>query len=307
VKILGLIAGGLFALLLALGIWAWTPDRSRAGLEARYLDASTTLMDVAGTPLRVRDTGPKEAPALILMHGFGSSLETWEPWARLLSDNYRVVRFDFPGSGLSEPDRSGDYSDARTLMLLKALMHQMGIERAVLVGNSIGGRIAWKFAAAYPGLVSKLVLVSPDGFASPGFEYGRAPKIPVILQLIKYFLPKQILRSTLLPAYADPVRLSDAKVQRYYELLLAPGNRGALIARMRQTLLEEPAPLLRRIEAPTLLLWGEADHMIPYSNAADYLRALPNARLVSFPDLGHVPQEESPDESVQPLERFLAH
>ena len=305
-NIIGAIAGALLASIVIVGIWAWTPDRSRADLEARYLDASSAFMDVAGTSLRVRDTGPKNAPVLILMHGFGSSLETWEPWARLLSDNYRVVLFDFPGSGLSEPDRTGDYSDARSLELVKALMQQMGIERAALIGNSMGGRIAWKFAAAYPTLVSKLVLISPDGFASPGFEYGQPPKVPAVLELMKYFLPKPLLRTNLLAAYADPARLSDTRLTRYYELLLAPGNRSAMIARMRQTLLEEPRALLQRIEMPTLLLWGEADHMIPYSNAADYLRALPNAKLVSFHDLGHVPQEESPDESVQPLEQFLA-
>jgi len=77
-------------------------------------------------------------------------------------------------------------------------------------------------------------------------------------------------------------------------------------ARLHQTLLEEPWPLLQRIEAPTLLLWGRSRPHDSSSNAAHYLRALPHAKLVLFPNLGHVPQEESPDESVQPLEQFLA-
>ncbi len=306
VNIIGFIGVGLLASVVVAGIWAWTPDRSRADLDTHYLDASTAITDVLRTPLRVRDTGPKTAPVLILIHGFGSSLETWEPWARLLSNQYRVVRFDLPGSGLSGPDRTGDYSDGRSLDLVKGLMQQMGIVRTALIGNSIGGRIAWKFAATYPALVSKLVLISPDGFASPGFEYGRPPKVPAALQLMKYFLPKPLLRTSLIAAYADPSRLSDALLDRYYDLLLAPGNRGAMIARMHQTLLDDPRPILQRIQAPTLLLWGEADHMIPSSNAADYLGALPHAELVLFPGLGHVPQEEAPGESVQPLEQFLA-
>jgi pimeloyl-ACP methyl ester carboxylesterase len=303
VNIVGVIVSGLLASVLVIGIWAWTPDRPRAELEARYLDASTAYIEVAGTLLRARDTGSKSAP---LMHGFGSSLETWEPWACSLSDRYRVVLFDFPGSGLSEPDRTGDYGDARSLNLVKGLMQQMGIQRAALIGNSMGGRIAWKFAAAYPSLVSKLVLISPDGFASPGFEYGRPPKIPAMLQLMKYFLPKPILRANLRAAYADPARLSDAQLDRYYDLLLAPGNRRAMLARMQQTLLDDPRPILQHIQTPTLLLWGEADHMIPSSNSADYMRALPHAELVLFPDLGHVPQEEAPEESARPLEQFLS-
>ena len=114
------------------------------------------------------------------------------------------------------------------------------------------------------------------------------------------------MRMNLEAAYAEPARLSDAVVDRYYELLLAPGNRASMIDRMRQSVLQDPVPLLRQIKAPTLLLWGEKDRLIPHGNSADYLAALPNATLVSFADLGHVPHEEAPAESLPPLETFLA-
>jgi pimeloyl-ACP methyl ester carboxylesterase len=305
VRIILVVAIVLAGALLLAGVWAWAPDRSRVDLDARYLDEATSYREVAGTTLRVRDTGPKDAPALLLLHGFGSSLETWEPWARELGSAYRVVRFDLPGSGLSAADRSGDYSEARNVALIASLMQQLQIGRAVLIGNSMGGRMAWRFAAQHPDSVTKLVLISPDGFASPGFEYGKPPQVPAILGLMKYFLPQRMLRANLAAAYADPSRLSAAVVDRYYELLLAPGNRAATIARMQQTILEDPLPLLRRINLPVLLMWGQQDHMIPYANAADYLRALPEATLVTFTDLGHVPQEESPAESLAPLQRFL--
>jgi pimeloyl-ACP methyl ester carboxylesterase len=302
-----MIFGGLLAaLIIGAGIWAWTPDRSRSELEKKYWDASTRYIEVGGTSIRVRDTGDPHAPAVIFLHGFGSSLETWEPWARSLSAHYRVLRFDLPGSGLSEPDRTGDYSDTRSLALIADLMDRLGIENAALVGNSMGGRIAWRFAAAYPSRVRKLVLISPDGFASPGFEYGKAPQVPAVLKLMKYFLPRSLMRSNLAAAYADPARLSDSVVDRYYDLLLAPGNRAAMISRMQQSILEEPIPLLRKLETPTLLLWGKQDRLIPFTNSADYLSALPHANLVEFPDLGHVPHEEAPDESLQPLAQFLA-
>ena len=122
---------------------------------------------------------------------------------------------------------------------------------------------------------------------------------------MRYVLPKPMLRMNLSPAYGDPSRLTDAVLDRYYDLMLAPGVRGALIARMEQTVLEDPEPLLPRIAAPTLLLWGEKDAMIPVSNAADYRRLVPDVTLAALPGLGHVPQEEDPARSLEPVAAFL--
>jgi pimeloyl-ACP methyl ester carboxylesterase len=261
---------------------------------------------VAGLRMHVRDTGPTAAPAVILLHGLGSSLHTWEPWAKVLSADYRVIRFDLPGFGLTGPDPTGDYSDERGIAVLAALMDALSVRRAALVGNSMGGKLAWQFAAAHPERVTKLVLISPDGFASPGFEYGKKAKVPVVARLLPYTLPTWMLRANLAPAYSDKSRLTDDTVTRYRDLMLAPGVRRALLDRTAQVLLEPPEPSLRRIQAPTLLVWGEKDALIPFSNAQDYLRSVPNARLVSFTDLGHVPQEEDPVKSLIPVEAFLA-
>ncbi len=307
VKSVLMICGGLLTvLIIGTGIRAWTPDRSRSELEKKYWDPSTRYIELAGTSIRVRETGDSHAPAVILLHGFGSSLETWEPWAQSLSARYRVVRFDLPGCGLSEPDRTGDYADARSLELIAQLMDRLDLQDAALIGNSMGGRISWAFAAAFPSRVRKLVLISPDGFASPGFEYGKPPHVPAVLKLMKYFLPRFLMRTNLAAAYADASRLSDSTIDRYYDLLLAPGNRAAMISRMQQSILEEPIPILQKIAAPTLLLWGKQDRLIPFANSADYMRALPHASLVEFPDLGHVPHEEAPAESLKPLMQFLA-
>lgn len=301
------IAAVLVLLALAgAGWWLWTPDLPRAVLEAKYLAAPGDLVEVAGTRLHVRDTGPRDAPALILLHGFGSSLHTWEAWAQALSPTYRVIRFDLPGAGLSAPDATGDYTDVRGLQVLGALMDRLGLARASLVGHSMGGRLAWEFAAEHPERVDKLVLVSPDGFASPAMPYGKAPEVPALARAMRYVLPRPLLRMNLAPAYADPARLREDVVTRYYELLLAPGVRGAILARMGQLVLADPAPRLRRITAPTLLLWGEADRMIPVANAKDYLALIAGSRAVVLPGLGHVPHEELPAESLEPVRAFLA-
>ena len=290
--------------LLAAGC-AWTPDLSRETLDARYLAAPSDMREVAGTRLHVRDTGPRDARAVVMIHGVASSLHTWEAWATGLEDAFRVIRFDLPGSGLSPPDPTGDYTDARTVAVLDALMDDLGVERAAIIGNSLGGRIAWRYGSAHPSRVDRLVLVAPDGFASPPFEYGKPTEISPLFDLVEYVLPRFFLRSSLEGAYADPARLDEATLDRYHDLLRAPGVRGALLARFRQVRLVDPVPLLGEMEMPVLLLWGEEDGFIPIANAEDYIAALPDARLVRLEGIGHVPMEEAPGVSLAPVRAFL--
>jgi pimeloyl-ACP methyl ester carboxylesterase len=292
-------------LVLLLAFWLWTPDKPRGELQARYLAAPGDIVRVGPWRLHVRDSGPPDAPAVLMLHGFGGSLHSWEPWAQALSAHHRVIRFDLPGHGLSEPDPAGDYTDARSIQLTLALMDQLGVARASLVGHSIGGRMAWTFAATHPQRTDKLVLVAPDGFASPGFEYGKATEVPAVLGLMRHVLPKAVLRMNLAPAYADPAFLTDALTTRYHDLMLAPGGRDAMFKRLQQTVLTDPRPLLATIAAPTLLVWGEADAMIPVAHAQDYLGAVQGSRLVSLPGVGHLPQEEAAAASIKAVSDFL--
>jgi pimeloyl-ACP methyl ester carboxylesterase len=300
-----IIAGTIVLAAALLAAWLWTPDLPRGVLEPRYLEAAGDMLTVGDWTLHVRDRGPRDAPPIILLHGFGSSLHTWDAWAGQLAEHWRVVRYDQPGCGLSPPDPAADYSDARAQALLLTLLDALAIERAIVIGHSLGGRIAWAFAAAHPARIARLVLVAPDGFASPGFEYGKAPKVPAIMQLMRWVLPRALFRMTLLPAYAHPSTLDAALLSRYHDLLRAPDARAAMLDRMRQILLVDPLPQLRSIDTPTLLLWGEADRMIPFANAADFRDAIANARLVSIPRTGHVPQEESPGPSLEAVCEFL--
>ena len=303
------VLAGLVVLATASIWWLWTPDLDPAKLGQRYLRAPADLVDLVdpgGVRLHLRDEGPKDAPAVILLHGLGSSLHTWESWSSVLAVEFRVISVDLPGAGLSPPDPTGDYTDERILQLLGLLMDRLGLVRASFIGNSMGGRIAWTMAALHPARVDRLVLVSPDGFASPGFEYGKTPTVPAMLDLMRFTLPRAMLRSNLAPAYSNPAVLTAEMLDRYHDLLRAPGARAAMLARMRQTVLVDPIPLLRTIEAPTLLLWGEADAMIPIANAEDYRKAIPRVTLERLPGIGHLPQEEDPQRSVLPVRAFLA-
>jgi pimeloyl-ACP methyl ester carboxylesterase len=305
-RAVAIIVVTLAVLLLGGGLWLYNPDLPRATLERRWAPPPSQFVEAAGVRLHVRDTGPRNGPAVLLIHGFGSSLHTWEAWMPLLEDRFRVVSLDLPGFGLTGPDPTGDYSDERSITVLVALMERLGTGKAAVVGSSMGGRIAWRFAAAEPGRVSKLVLMAPDGFASMGREYDRTPKrLPWLMRLLPYTAPKPLLRRTMGNAYAIPGVLTDAVVDRYHAMLLAPGVRRAILDRLLQSRLVPPEPILATIRAPVLLLWGERDGAISVANAANYERALPDARTVILPGIGHVPMEEAPEASARALRTFL--
>jgi len=294
-----LLVGGLgFALM------NYTPDLSRGDLEARYQASADDHVAVEGMRVHVRDAG--SGPTLVLIHGFGSSLHSWDAWAADLSRDHRVVRLTLPGHGLTGPDPTGDYSDARSLAVIDAVLTAKGVERATLVGNSLGGLLAFKYAAAHPDRVERLVLLAPGGFPNPGYSFGQKTEVPGPMRLLPYSLPESMVRQALTAMYADPARLSDATVDRTRDLMRAPGVRQALVDRLGQLVLEDPVPLLNRIQVPTLVIWGEQDVMVPYAHAEKFMQALPNATLVSWPDMGHIPQEEDPARSLDVLRAFLA-
>lgn len=296
----------LAALFFSLSLWlAWTPDLTREALLHSYARPGTSFVEVAGQTVFLQDTGPRDAPTLVLLHGFGASLQTWDAWAAELDKDWRVVRMDVAAFGLTGAALNNDYSDAGDVARLLALLDYLGLQRVALGGHSMGGRIAWNFAAAHPERVSHLVLVSPDGFPDPRSTSAYTYQVSPWLGLIQLSLPAWALKMGVAPAYGDEKRLTPETLRRYQDMLRAPGVRTALIERMRQSRNADPVPRLQSLKMPTLLLWGEQDAFIPISHAQDYLQAMPHATLAAIPFAGHVVHEEAPQLSVQAVKAFM--
>jgi len=296
----------LAALLVSVSLWlAWTPDLSRERLLQSYAGTGTAQLMVGDQAYFIQDTGPRDAPTLVLLHGFGASLQTWDAWAAELEKQWRVVRMDVPAFGLTGPAVNNDYSDEADVARLLALLDQLGLQHVALGGHSMGGRIAWNFAAAHPERVSHLLLVSPDGFPDPRSTSEQTYKVSPWLGLMKYSLPAWALKMGVAPAYGDDTLLNPQTLRRYQDMMRAPGVRAALIERMRQTRNSDPVPRLQNLKMPVLLVWGDKDAFIPISNAQDYLKAIPHAVLASIPQAGHVVHEEAPLPSVQAVKAFL--
>lgn len=308
-------AFGILLMLTALALpLLYAPDLAVESLIQRWAPPPSDLITVKGQLVHLRDEGPRNDPVpVVLLHGTSASLHTWEGWARALRAQHRVITLDLPGFGLSGP-WSGHWAGARydgptwarfTLDTLDAI----GVQRFVVGGNSLGGEVAWRVALAAPQRVDRLILVDAGGYAAnpESVPLGwRIARLPVAAWLVQSLLPRALVEQGLHEVYGDPAKVTPALVDRYYELTLRAGNRAALAERMQQLERGHDEALIATLKVPTLVLWGGRDHVIAPRWGERFARDITGSRIVVFPELGHVPQEEDPARTVRPVQAFLA-
>lgn len=303
-------AAGLLLAAVALYLAAnWAPDRPVGDLQARWAPPPSAFLAIDGMQVHVRDEGPGADPTpIVLIHGTGSSLHAWDGWTARLAERRRVIRFDRPGFGLTGPNPTGDYSMAYYAGFVVRLLDALGVRRCVLVGSSSGGRVAWNLALARPDRVAGLVLVAPAGYPrSTPFPLGlRIAQSRPLAGLFAHVLPRGMIRRNLRRTFGDPGRVTPEVVDRTYEITLRAGNRRALGATLAQAAALDNSAAIGQVRAPTLILWGDRDAVIPPADAARFHAAIAGSRLVILPGLGHMPYEEDPTGSLVPVEAFLA-
>lgn len=308
----------LFGLLLMLSALALTlsraPDRPVTTLVARWAPPPSDFIEVRGQLVHLRDVGPRADPLpIVLLHGTAASLHTWEGWTAELAKTRRVIAFDLPGFGLTGPfggryardDYRGDTYARFVLDLLDALQ----VPRAVIGGNSLGGEVAWRAVALAPHRFERLILVDATGydFVPDSVPLGfRLAATPLLSRLGEHLLPRALVAQSVLAVYGDPARVTESLVDRYFELSLREGNRRALALRLQQLEPGADAARIRSLTLPTLILWGGRDRLVPPALAQRFAADIAGARLVTFDELGHVPQEEDPARTVRPVLEFVS-
>lgn len=307
-KSLALLVGGLL-FFAAVGIWAtWAPDKPVDALKPRWAQAPSQFINVQGMQVHLRDEGPRDdATPVVLLHGTSASLHTWQGWAGALKGQRRVIRFDLPGFALTGPHPQDDYSIAAYVRFVMAVMDQLGVQRFVLAGNSLGGQIAWEVAHAHPQRVAQLVLVDAAGYVFEpksvpiGFQIARSP---LLQPLMRNTLPRGLVERSVRNVYGDATRVTPELVDLYYDMTQRAGNRRALGLRMQQLVPQAPERIAT-LKVPTLILWGGQDRLIPPENAQRFAKDIAGSKLVVFDALGHVPHEEDPAATVAPVKAFL--
>lgn len=273
----------------------------------------------AATVLGVRSTyleaGPADAPPVILLHGLGATNASMLPLVPDLARDRRVIAPDFPGFGASQAPR-WRYRPSDLAAWLRAFLEVIEARDAVLVGNSLGGRVAIEMGLSYPELVDRMVLLCP----SPAFRRMRQ-FVPLVKLLPPdaAIAPVPMLHLAVVYAvrsfFAEPNRLPrawyDSAADEYLRVMKDYRHRRAFYATMRQIYVEpaygaegfwDRLPLL---ETPALFVWGDRDWLVPASFEQHVVQALPQAESVVLSECGHVPQFEHPDETADLIRDFL--
>ncbi len=297
---------------VAFGAAFYERDRSVAELAVDYGGPTSRFLEIAPTEggkrntvatVHYRDRGA--GPTLLLLHGLASSLHTWEGWVAELGDDFRLVRLDLPGFGLTGPFSHRDYRCRRYLELLDAFLDQLGIDSCAIAGNSMGGFLAWRYALHRPARVDRLVLIDAAGY--PDMPVGSTMRIaqtPVLKNLVTSFMPRFLFARALREAYADDSLITPDLVDRHFRLSLRAGNRRALVDRLAVD--EDPrAEKIPEVRQPTLVIWGEEDNWIPARFGHRFHADLPRSELMLYPGVGHVPMEEAPARTARDARAFL--
>jgi pimeloyl-ACP methyl ester carboxylesterase len=308
-----IIVGGVLALLalVVAGFFAitWAPDRPVETLKARWAPPPSQFVDVAGMKVHLRDEGPRDDPSpVILIHGTGSSLHAWEGWVPALKERRRIITFDLPGFGLTGPSPEGDYTLEASVRFVIALMDKLGIAHAVLGGNSLGGAVSWATAVLHPSRVDKLILVDAGGYPSHAISIPlgfRIARMPGLNQVLSYTLPRFLISSGMRNVFGDPSKVTDAMIERAYEITLREGNRQAMVQRFNQPRRNALAGRIPEIKVPTLIMWGGRDRLVPPDDAKRFHEDIAGSMLAIYDDLGHAPEEEDPARTVVVVKQFL--
>lgn len=277
--------------------------RGATGLEARLAKLRTRTVDVDGLPMAIYEGGPTGAPTLVLLHGFSADRGIWVRFAAHFVRDFHVVIPDLAGHGDTPFVASADHSTFAQADRVARLLDELGVARAHVLGNSMGGGIAACFAIAHPQRTLSLGLCDAAGVSSPrhsalelAIAEGRGN--PFLLDNVDQF-----------DAFYAMTMARPPFVPRFVKQAMARGyvSRHDQLAQIFDDI-HPGSPLderLGEITAPTIVIWGAQDQLIDVSAVPVWAAGIPNVRTQVYDDDGHMPMIESPKRTARDYRAFL--
>lgn len=274
------------------------------------------IVNLHGRQLAYREWAGTE-PALVMIHGVGSSGTEWgEIVPTLASAGHRVIVVDLPGHGNSTKAR-GDYSLGAMANTIRDLLDHLAVERAILVGHSLGGGIALQFTYQFPDRTGGLVLMSSGGLGAETIGWLRAASLPGSGAVLAMVGSRPVIRAAnwigrrVRCVGADPDVLRPATLERLSMMFGDPDSRLAFLATLR-SVVDHHGQRVSALEKltvvhhlPVLLIWGELDPTIPLEHARNAVERLPGAELVVFPGVGHEPHKADPQRCAELIGAYM--
>lgn len=274
-------------------------------LISKYTNKHSKFIELYGINIHYRDEGVGDV--ILLIHGTFSSLHTFDKWTEILSKNYRVVRLDLPGFGLTGPTIDNEYGIDLFVDYIIQFMNALEINKFSIAGNSLGGWLTWELALAHEDRLNKMILLNSAGYITDK-DYPLPfviAQTPVLRRLFNInVIPKVVVRRFIRQVFCDQKVITDEMIERYYDLVHRDGNMDAF-ARIANSKYKQNTHLLSRLKTPTLLLWGNKDNWIKPKHALYFQKDLTNVKMKIYDNVGHVPMEEIPEESVKDVVDFL--
>jgi len=306
-----IILGIIVVLLAAAWLKLRGPDIPYETLEAKYTNGASRFVDLpGGFHVHYQDDGDSRLPTVVLLHGFGASYTSWEGWVQQLKTRFHLLSVDFPGHGLTRAPEGYSLDGEGLADFVDAFAAQLGLPKFAVAGNSMGGGVAWQLAVRHPQRIDALILVDAAGF--PNEKPPAA--VPLAFKILKYPLGRALLRNIdnrplidegLKTDVFDKALITPALVDRWADFQRAPGHRAILMSVRMGSLMSASPEGLRGISVPTLILHGENDVLIEPASAGKFAAAIPGAKVLIYPNVGHLPQIEIPQRSSADVAEFL--
>lgn len=297
----------LLFLLVSFVFFNYNSGTPVQDLIEKYTYPESEFLNYEGMDVHYRVTG--NGPALVLVHGVASSLQTWEGWHSELSNEFTVISFDVPGFGITGPHPDDDYSVNMYMGLINHLLDHLKVDSCFMAGNSFGGFLTWNYALFDSARLKKIILIDASGYnanreiKNPGFKLAMNPWTRKITHRITpYFLVKKSVEDV----YGDKSLVSDETVQRYFDLMLREGNREAFSKILIQLHSgESDSDQINGITQNSLIMWGAEDRLIDSVDAIKFKDSISNSKLILYEGVGHIPMEEIPVLTARDARKFL--
>ena len=315
-KWIGIFIIAFLFVLVYSGIYL---DIPREELEAKYATGPSQFLDLPdGARIHFRDEGRSESPVIVLLHGFNGSLFNFERLVPLLAKDFRLISIDLPGFGLTGAIPSANYTTESFMDTVTRLTNQLGIEKFLIAGNSMGGGVAWRYTLENPTKVEGLILLASSGVGSKEdvkkFE-ERENNPPIVWRLmnstlfkkfLNYYTPKFFATEGLKRSVYDQKFADADHANQFHDLVLLQGSRNAILSMTMGGRRQMYGPeSLSKITSPTLVIHGEEDNIIGFERSLVFKENIDNAEIKIYPEIGHLPMYEDPVRTANDIIKFF--